>query len=773
MHRPIPDIDASLKTKRIRTMLRNLRKTALVLAVTGAMGLAAAAQAASDSPLATVSRGTQLLPGDSISGTLALSHPIHVTIALKLRNQDQLRAYDARPHQPMSRSQLAADHLPTQSQAQAVAAFLKGAGFSNVKVSDNRMLVQADGTAAIAARAFDTSLSQVRTHDGRVTFANTRDIKIPATLRDSVQAVLGLQGVHKAHTFAQPAQAAAGGIAGHDPTEFASIYGASGLKTADSVDVAVWGWGSMEQTLTDLDTFTDAHSMSPVSTNVVCTDYDGYGSGTISTTDPTCKSFDEGSVEWDMDSQDIVGMTGGVKSLTFFAAYGGYNSSVTTSLNSIVSPPDGIPLAAVINASFGECERFQDNGQGGDGSAQANDALFQIAQAQGQTFSVSTGDHGADECGDGGKNSASYPASSPYVISVAGTTLNAPNATYSRETEWIGSGGSPSSFEPAPAWQSALTYGTYKGSRGPDVAFDANPQTGAIFYNYGQLIQVGGTSLSAPIFAGAWARLIANGMVDGMTPAGQQLYAMPASYFHDVRSGNNRGYIAKRGWDWASGRGSLDLSKVPAPKIFVETYDDGTDTGQWLASLNVPRVFESGGGNPGKYLEQDDIQTHAPNWGTASPRYQPGYNDKYKIDSVFTGDWTDAGVTDLSIDMDVLQDGGWGPGRGVTLELLQMDDTGFNITYEATYTLPLGQKVPKGWRTYSFPVNADSSTIPAGWVFTHGDGTPGSDAEWSQFLKRVDLTSVGYYKPRIDYPGFGTWTVGIDNVTLKSMPPSG
>ncbi|MGH9421323.1 MAG: S53 family peptidase, partial [Thermoanaerobaculia bacterium] len=594
-----------------------------------------------------------------------------------------------------------------------------------------------------------------------------------ASLRGSVQAVLGLQGVHKAHTFAVQPQANTAALGGHNPLEFADIYGASGLNPASDVDVAVWGWASMEPTLGDLAQYESDNGLTPTTTNVVCTDYDGYGSGTISTTDPTCKNFDEGSIEWDLDSQDIVAMSGGVKSLTFYAAYGGYNGSITTSLNSIVDPPDGIPLASVINASFGECERFQDSGQGGDGSAQANDALFQIAQAQGQNFSVSTGDHGADECGDGGKNSASYPASSPYVIAVAGTTLNAPNATYGRETEWIGSGGSPSSFEAAPSWQTGLTYGTYKGSRGPDVAFDANPNTGAIYYNYGQLIQVGGTSLSAPIFAGAWARLIANGMADAMTPAGQQLYAMPASYFHDVRAGNNHGYIAKRGWDWASGRGSLDLSKIPVPQVFTETYDDGTDLGKWSVDFDRARVIKPGNGNPGEFLEQDGVINAIPTWGTASTRYQPGFNDPFKSDSVFTGDWTDLGVTDFSVDLDVLQAGDWATSRGVTLQLMQMDDTGFNVTYVATYTHPLGNKVPSGWQTYSFPVDADSGSIPQGWVFTHGDGTPASDAEWSQFLKQVDLTTVGYYRPGFAYPSLGSWNLGIDNITLRTMPPSG
>src|SRR5205085_5666544 len=73
---------------------------------------------------------------------------------------------------------------------------------------------------------------------------------------------------------------------------------------------------------------------------------------------------------------------------------------------------------------------------------------------------------------------------------------------------------------------------------------------------------------------------------------------------------------------------------------------------------------------------------------------------------------------------------------------------------------------PVGWHTYSFPVDANSPTIPQGWVFTRGDGTPGTDAEWSPFLHRIDLTSIGFYKPGFGYPSLGTWILGIDNIEI-------
>jgi hypothetical protein len=199
---------------------------------------------------------------------------------------------------------------------------------------------------------------------------------------------------------------------------------------------------------------------------------------------------------------------------------------------------------------------------------------------------------------------------------------------------------------------------------------------------------------------------------------------------------------------------------------FIETYDDGTDVGLWHCSVGVPRIIETNGGNPGAYLQQGGFSSSIPTWASVSTRFQPGVFDPYKIDSIYTGDWTSLGVTNMTVDLDVIQVGTWATDRAVTLELLQMDETGFNVNYDATYTLPDLPKPPIGWQTYSFPVDADSPIIPQGWVFTRGDGTPGTDAEWSPFLHRVDLTSVGFYKPGFFYPPLGTWILGIDNIEI-------
>src|SRR5438874_6264255 len=177
---------------------------------------------------------------------------------------------------------------------------------------------------------------------------------------------------------------------------------------------------------------------------------------------------------------------------------------------------------------------------------------------------------------------------------------------------------------------------------------------------------------------------------------------------------------------------------------FIETYDDGTDVGLWHCSVGAPRTIETSGGNPGAYVQQGGFSSSIPTWASISTRFQPGVPDPYKIDSIYTGDWTSLGVTSITADLNVIQVATWATDRAVTLELLRMDETGFSVNYDATYTLPDLPEPPIGWQTYSLPVDANSPTIPQGWVFTRGDGTPGTDAEWSPFLHRIDLTSIGF-----------------------------
>jgi hypothetical protein len=522
--------------KRVNTIAASM---ALVLAASLAPQLALAGVQPGSNGLAAAA--TMLRTGDVVTGALPASHPIHIVVALKLRNPDQLKqfvatmnAQTAQGHvaQVMSHLQLMANHAPTTSQAQRVAAFLQHNGFTNIVIAPNRMQVSADGTTATAQSAFLVSFAQVHTRDGRNAYANTSDVHVPASLQDAVLSVIGLQDVHRPHLA--PLQTNA--VTGHNPTEFSSIYGGNGVATAAGVVVGIITQGSLAQTITDLNTFTSNNGLATVTTQTVNTN--GTGSDT------------SGVGEWNMDSQSIVGMGGGqVGKIIFYNIPTLSNADLTADINTAVSAN----AAKIINVSLGECETSAQ----GDGSAAAQDQSFQTAVAQGQTFSISTGDSGSNECGTGA-TAPSWPAASQYVIAAAGTTLDASTTTWSGETVWSGTGGSQSNFEPKPSWQT-LWSGPRRGVA--DIAFDADPNSGEKVTVNGSIQQIGGTSLAAPLFAGLWARVIAvKGTSVGF--AGPLIYQLPAGDFHDVVSGNNGGSTAGPGYDLATGRGSIILSSA-------------------------------------------------------------------------------------------------------------------------------------------------------------------------------------------------------------------
>jgi hypothetical protein len=211
-----------------------------------------------------------------------------------------------------------------------------------------------------------------------------------------------------------------------------------------------------------------------------------------------------------------------------------------------------------------------------------------------------------------------------------------------------------------------------------------------------------------------------------------------------------------------------------AQASFTETYEPGTaDVGNWLTvtSDNAPRVIETSGGSPGGYLRSQASRA-VPSWATASTRYQPGYDDEFKRDSVYTGDWTGAGVTSLSMDLNVFSYGAWTADRALTLELQGWDAKTDMPSFDATLTIvELPEPLSPGWNHYSFAIDAASKVIPTGWVVTREDGTPATDADWSQMLHQVDMVAVEYGKPGYFYPSLGVWDMGIDNVDIETTAP--
>ncbi len=193
-----------------------------------------------------------------------------------------------------------------------------------------------------------------------------------------------------------------------------------------------------------------------------------------------------------------------------------------------------------------------------------------------------------------------YPAISPNVIAVGGTTLSLSSGQYAGETGWSGSGGGISFYESRPSYQSSITFGG-AWRMNPDVAFDADPFTGVAVYSlaYGRAswYQVGGTSIGTPQWASLTAiadqaRLLAGGTVfSGSQQILTALYGMSGD-FHDITSGNN-GYMAGAGYDLVTGLGS------PLANVLVHDLAAYTAPGAILASAGQS-VSSPGTGTPAR-----------------------------------------------------------------------------------------------------------------------------------------------------------------------------
>lgn len=192
-----------------------------------------------------------------------------------------------------------------------------------------------------------------------------------------------------------------------------------------------------------------------------------------------------------------------------------------------------------ISMSFGGPE-FQEE--------QSLDAHFM--SKNGAVFFASSGDNGAG---------ASWPASSPDVISVGGTTLSfKSDGTVSKESAWTGSGGGVSAYEPQPSYQNAYSIPKANSMRAiPDVSYDADPHSGYSIYVKGKWYVVGGTSAGAP----QWAAIQSLGLsASNANFYSDKASAGNASFFRDITSGTNGdcGYYcqARKHYDYVTGLGS-------------------------------------------------------------------------------------------------------------------------------------------------------------------------------------------------------------------------
>jgi kumamolisin len=230
--------------------------------------------------------------------------------------------------------------------------------------------------------------------------------------------------------------------------------------------------------------------------------------------------------------------------------------------------------AAVAKATSDGCDVCSiswgaDEANWGATAAQQMETTASQATSAGMVVFAAAGDN---DSSDGGSTPANVdcPSSCPHVVGCGGTYKTATQETVWNDnpgqTDGEGTGGGYSTLFPVQSFQigappapANTQFGS--GRMVPDVAGDADPNTGYNIFVHGAATVVGGTSAVAPLYAGLFAAL--GTKLGFVTPTLWQ----NQKAFHDITQGNNGTYSAAVGPDPCSGIGSPIGTSIAA--LFV------------------------------------------------------------------------------------------------------------------------------------------------------------------------------------------------------------
>jgi pseudomonalisin len=585
-------------------MSRRLLAAAGAAAVAAGLvtGPLAATGSASTSPAGWAATGTRALhlKGTDL-GAAPANQRLDISVTLPLRNRAEINRLIVSMATPGSRNyeryltprQVAARFGPTRSEVSAVERYLTTRGFRSVSAASNRLLVSGQATVAQAERAFHTRITDYRLN-GHVVYANTAAALVPTALHADVAAVLGLSDVpmnlplvvHRA----KPSTPTAGSpdLSGFTPRAIQHAYDAASMPAAKSTSIAIISSGDETPVIRNLRYAEKVEHFPKVRVSVV---YDGPKSGIIYGNPLT------GNLEWDLDTQISTMVAQSVKHLYIYDVLTFTDPEVARGINMFVAQDK----AQALSASLGECDYIA----WVDGAMLTTDESLAEGGLQGQSAFASTGDNGyacPEVASTGipeGPPGDSWPADGEYTTGVGGTTLLASSSgKVQNEIAWIGGGGGISPYETAAPWTlpangagQVWQYSNQGGRSVPDVAADADPNTGVLIYGGGKTpTDVGGTSVSSPLTMGLWARMEnvrhnelglaqydfycyydkVNPATIVQSPVGPVYIPAanpkPVPGFRDIVLGTNGVYFAKPGYDYTSGIGSVQ-ARLLAQKL--------------------------------------------------------------------------------------------------------------------------------------------------------------------------------------------------------------
>lgn len=559
---------------------------------------------------------------------------------------DQLLADQQNPRSPNFRRWLTPEQYAdrfgvSQADINKVLRWMRSQGFDIITVARGRRYIAFKATVGQIQKALQTEIHHYEVH-GEMHFANSTAPSVPEALQPLVMGFMGLDDfLPKAQSRTkspQPDFTATIGTYYITPGDLAVIYDI--LPVYQQYSVTGTGWplaviGQSDIANSDIEMF---HSYFGVP---------HYLPKTIlvpGSADPGHVMGDEGESDLDIEYSGAIAPDAQVLFVT--------STDVITSVMYAIDQA----LAPVISYSYSACEPYQSQS-----AASELQSMAQQANAEGITWVVSAGDSGAAMCdatqpAENGL-AVSIEAAAPEITGVGGTefpvnngnywsntnsSTNVSALSYIPETVWnedtqpgntnlSAGGGGFSIFYRRPAWQTGV--GTAGQMRGvPDVSLDAAVYDDSYtVVEGGQVDHVGGTSASAPVFAGIVTLLnefIGGNGLGNINPNLYYLAQASPSVFHDLTTGNNivpceagspdcssgfMGYQAGPGWDPASGWGSMDVfamfnkwSIAAGPPVVGSVLNGASLTNSGLSPGEIFTVFGSAlGPSNGATLDLD------------------------------------------------------------------------------------------------------------------------------------------------------------------------
>ena len=506
------------------------------------------------------------LPGAYIVGRPKPLRRIEVTVVLRSRagaersaSLDELGAQMPLERQHLTREAFARSHGADPSDVEKVVRFARRHGLRAMRSNLAAGTVHLSGTITNFSKAFRVALFLYR-HPGGIYRGRSGPVQIPLVLDGVVKGVFGLDNRPVAKPHFRSKRQLGGGWSNAQsvsylPTEVARLYNfpLDVNGAGQCIGIIELGGG---YTAGDLSVYFQRLGIAmPRVTSVPVN-----GGRNLPTGNP---NGPDGEVMLDIEVAGAVAP--GAKIVVYFAP--NTNQGFLRAINRAVH--DKVNRPSIISISWGGPETSWTQQ-----ALNAFNQAFESAGLMGVTVCAAAGDGGSSDGVPGRLAHVDFPASSPYALACGGTHLQSSGGSITKETVWNdgpqggAGGGGISDYFPLPAWQAnsgvppSVNPGHRIGRGLPDIAGDADENTGYQIRVDGVNTVIGGTSAVAPLSAGLIA-LINEKLGTPIGYLNPQIYRK-GGLFHDITEGNNDmtgqvgGYKAASGWDPCTGLGSPD-----------------------------------------------------------------------------------------------------------------------------------------------------------------------------------------------------------------------